>query len=219
MRLLLVEGDDAKAETVIAWMRLADYSIDWKSDGAAARQALSRENYDLLLLALNVPQLDSIELLISHRKAGGTTPAIILTEQGEAAERVRGLYAGADDHMTRPLDQDELSARVHFWLRRRKGHAQKLFRHGELMLDPTAREAKIAGKPLHLTPREFAVLHALIEVPAAVVSMAELKKKVYASAGKEESGTNTIQVYVNSLRRKLGEDTILTIRGVGYRLS
>lgn len=219
MRLLLVEGDDAKAETAIAWMRHADYSIDWKCDGAAARQALSRGNYDLLLLALNVPQLDSIELLIRHRKAGGTTPAIILTEHWEAAERVRGLYAGADDHMTRPLDQDELSARVHFWLRRRKGHSQKLFRHAELMLDSTAREARIAGKPLHLTPREFAVLEALIEAPARVMSMTELKNRIYASAGKKEADTNTIQVYVNSLRRKLGEEKIITIRGIGYRLS
>jgi len=111
MRLLLIERDGTKAETVVESTRLAGYTIDWKGDRASAEQALNREKYDLLLLALDLKHPDSIELLIGYRKAGGEAPVIVLSDHLHASERIQSLYAGADDHMTRPLDGEELAAR------------------------------------------------------------------------------------------------------------
>jgi two-component system, OmpR family, response regulator QseB len=216
MRLLLVEADDTVAETVLASMRRARYTIDWKRDGEAARQALLRESHDLVLLALDVPRLNGIEMLGTYRKAGGLAPILILTQRDAGADGIRSLFAGADDFMRKPLDYDELTARVHVLLRRRVDHQQSVYTHGELTLDPAAHEASKDGNPLHLTPREFAILQALMEEPARAFSRAELTKLVYGQQPAPES--NTIQVYVNSLRQKIGEDKILTIRGIGYRL-
>ncbi|MFM0140711.1 winged helix-turn-helix domain-containing protein [Caballeronia grimmiae] len=217
MRLILIERNGTEAQAVLESMRRGGYTADWKSDKSSAEQALTRENYDVVLLALDLPYAASIELLITYRKGGGTAPAIILTDHDQSHERIHALYAGADDHMTRPLDLDELSARIHILLRRRIGHKRKILRHRNFMLDAAAQEFKLAGKPLYLTPREFAVMHALMEEPARVLSRAEIEHKIYGNANEER--TNTIQVYVNTLRRKIGEDEILTVRGVGYRLA
>lgn len=217
MRLLLIERNGTEAEAIVESMRLAGYTIDWRSDRAAAEQALMRESYDLVLLSFDLKHPDSIELLISYRKAGGDARVVVLTEHRQTNERIQALYAGADDHMTRPLDREEMSSRVHFLLRRRKGHKQKIFRHRQLMLDPTAQEFRFAGKQLYLTPREFAVMHALIEEPARVLSRTEIERKIYNDA--KDQRTNAIQVYVNGLRHKIGEEEIVTVRGVGYRLA
>ncbi|MDP9158217.1 MAG: response regulator [Pseudomonadota bacterium] len=216
MRLLLVEDDDMIAETVVDFMRRAGYAIDHAADGRAADLSLANGVYDLVLLDLGLPKRDGIEVLNTYRRAGGVAPVIIITARDAVDERIRGLDAGADDYLMKPFDIDELAARVRALLRRRTGQKQPVYTHGELSLDPASHEARKAGVALPLVPREFALLQALIEEPTRVFRRPELEEKLYGWG--EEVGSNTIEVHVHSLRKKIGTDEIMTIRGVGYRL-
>jgi two-component system response regulator QseB len=216
MRLLLVEDDEMIAEPVLESMRRAGYAIDWAQDGRAAELSLANDVYDLVLLDLGLPKMDGIGVLTGYRKAGGVAPVIILTARDAVDDRIRGLDAGADDYLIKPFDLDELAARVRALLRRRTGQKQPVFTHGELTLDPAAHEATKNGELVPLVPREFALLQALIDEPTRVFTKAELEEKLYGWG--EEVGSNTIEVHVHSLRRKIGADQIVTIRGVGYRL-
>ncbi|WP_031359969.1 response regulator [Caballeronia sordidicola] len=216
MRLLLVEDDEMIAETVLDSMRRLGYAIDWAADGRAAELSLGNGVYDLVLLDLGLPKRDGIQVLNTYRKAGGAASVIILTARDAVDDRVRGLDAGADDYLMKPFDLDELAARVRAALRRRTGQKQPIYTHGELALDPASHEASKAGVPLPLVPREFALLQVLIEEPTRVFRRAELEEKLYGWG--EEVGSNTIEVHVHSLRRKIGAEQILTVRGVGYRL-
>jgi two-component system response regulator QseB len=216
MRLLLVEDDEMIAETVLESMRREGYAIDWAQDGRAAELSLGNGVYDLVLLDLGLPGRDGIDLLNSYRRQGGEAPVIILTARDAVNDRVRGLDAGADDYLIKPFDLDELAARSRALLRRRTGQKQPVYTHGELALDPAAHEATKGGVPLALVPREFALLRALIEEPARVFTRAELEDKLYGWG--EEVGSNTIEVHVHSLRRKIGAEQVVTVRGVGYRL-
>ncbi len=216
MRLLLVEDDDMIAETVVDFMRRAGYAIDHAADGRAADLSLANDVYDLVLLDLGLPKRDGIEVLNTYRRAGGVAPVIIITARDAVDERIRGLDAGADDYLMKPFDIDELAARVRALLRRRTGQKLPVYTHGELSLDPASHEARKAGVALPLVPREFALLQALIEEPTRVFRRPELEEKLYGWG--EEVGSNTIEVHVHSLRKKIGTDEIMTIRGVGYRL-
>ncbi|MCC8404833.1 response regulator [Paraburkholderia sp. MMS20-SJTN17] len=216
MRLLLVEDDDMIAESVLGAMRRAGYAIDWAEDGRAAELSLDNGVYDLVLLDLGLPKKDGIDVLNAYRRNGGAAPVIILTARDAVDERIRGLDAGADDYLIKPFDLDELAARIRALLRRRTGQKQPVYSHGELTLDPAAHEVTKDGVPLPLVPREFALLQALIEEPTRVFTKAELEEKLYGWG--EEVGSNTIEVHVHSLRRKIGADQIVTVRGVGYRL-
>jgi two-component system response regulator QseB len=216
MRLLLVEDDEMIAETVLDSMRREGYAIDWAQDGRAAELSLANDVYDLVLLDLGVPGKDGIQLLRSYRRHGGEAPVIMLTARDAVNDRVRGLDAGADDYLIKPFDLDELAARARALLRRRTGQKQPIYAHGGLTLDPAAHEVTKAGVPLTLVPREFALLQALIEEPTRVFTRAELEDKLYGWG--EEVGSNTIEVHVHSLRRKIGAEQVVTVRGVGYRL-
>ena len=217
MRLLLVGDDGMIAQTVLGAMRRAGYAIDWAENGRAAELSLGDGVYDLVLLDLGLPQWDGIDVLNRYRKGGGAAAIIILTAHDAVGDRIRGLDAGADDYLIRPFDLDELAARVRTSLRRRAGHSRPVYTHGELTLDPAAHEVQKSGQLLYLVPREFDLLQALIEEPARVFRRAELEKKLYGRG--EEVSSNTIEVHVHSLRRKIGADQIVTIRGVGYRLN
>lgn len=218
MRLLLVEGDDTLAKTVLESMHRAGFSIDWKQDGLTATQALARmqEPYDVVLLAIGAPGLDGIEVLNTYRSAGGLAPVIILSASDAVADRIRGLDAGADGCFTEPFDSGELAARVRALRRSRAGYTQPVYIHGALTLDPTRYEASKGGKPLVLTRRQFALLLVLIEEPGRVFTRAELERKLYGR--RDNVRSNAIEVHVHSLRRKIGGGEILTIRGIGYRL-
>lgn len=216
MRLLLVEDDEMIAETVLESMGREGYAIDWAQDGRAAELSLGNGVYDLVLLDLGLPKKDGIDLLNSYRKQGGLAPVIILTARDSVTERIRGLDAGADDYLIKPFDLDELAARARALLRRRIGQKQPVYSHGELTLDPAAHEVSKGGVPVPLVPREFALLQALIEEPSRVFTRSELEDKLYGWG--EEVGSNTIEVHVHSLRRKIGAEQIVTVRGVGYRL-
>jgi len=216
MRLLLVEDDGMIAETVLESMRREGYAIDWAQDGRAAELSLGNGVYDLVLLDLGLPRKDGFDLLRGYRRQGGEAPVIILTARDAVNDRIRGLDAGADDYLIKPFDLDELAARARALLRRRIGQKQPVYTHGELTLDPAAHEVTKGGVRLALVPREFALLQALIEEPARVFTRAELEDKLYGWG--EEVGSNTIEVHVHSLRRKIGAEQVVTVRGVGYRL-
>jgi two-component system response regulator QseB len=216
MRLLLVEDDEMIAETVLESMRREGDAIDWAQDGRAAELSLGNGVYDLVLLDLGLPRKDGFDLLSGYRRQGGEAPVIILTARDAVNYRVRGLDAGAADYLIKPFDLDELAARARALLRRRTGQKQPVYTYGELTLDPAAHEVTKGGVPLALVPREFALMQALIEEPARVFTRAELEDKLYGWG--EEVGSNTIEVHVHSLRRKIGAEQVVTVRGVGYRL-
>jgi two-component system response regulator QseB len=209
MRLLLVEDDEMIAETVLESMRREGYAIDWAQDGRAAELSLGNGVYDLVLLDLGLPGRNGIELLTLYRRQGGEAPVIILTARDAVNDRIRGLDAGADDYLIKPFDLDELAARARAMLRRRTGQKQPVYAHGDLTLDPAAHEVTKAGAPIALVPREFGLLQALIEEPARVFTRAELEDKLYGWG--EEVGSNTIEVHVHSLRRKIGAEQIVAI--------
>jgi two-component system response regulator QseB len=217
MRLLLIEDDAMIAESVLEAMRGAGYAVDWAADGREAELATIHEIYDLILLDLGLPRKDGMALLTAYRQGGGRAPVLIVTARDAVADRVGGLDAGADDYLVKPFDLDELRARVRALLRRRTGNAMPVYAHGDLRLDPAAHEAYVGGALLSLVPREFALLHALIEEPRRVFTRNQLEEKLYG--WNEEVGSNTIEVYIHSLRRKIGAERIVTVRGVGYRLA
>jgi two-component system response regulator QseB len=216
MRLLLAEDDEMIAETVLDSMRREGYAIDWARDGREAELSLDNGVYDLVLLDLGLPRKDGIAVLDRYRRRGGDAPVIILTARDAISERIGGLDAGADDYLVKPFDLSELAARTRALLRRRTGKKQPVYTHGALALDPAAHEVTKDGAAVALVPREFALLRVLIEEPARVFTKAELEERLYGWG--EEVGSNTIEVHVHSLRRKIGAEQIVTVRGVGYRL-
>jgi len=214
MRVLLVEDDTMVGESVRKGLRQEGFAVDWVEDGAAAELALATGVYDLLLLDLGLPKKAGMEVLASLRQKKSTLPVMLITARDAVADRVKGLDAGADDYLVKPFDLDELAARARALVRRRAGNAESVLRSGELTLNPATHQAEYQGKSLTLSGREFGLLQALIERPGAVLSRAQLEDKLYGWS--EEVGSNTVEVYIHGLRKKLGADFIKTVRGVGY---
>lgn len=214
MRVLLVEDDAMVGESVRKGLRQEGFAVDWVEDGRAAELALDTGVYDLMLLDLGLPKKGGMEVLTGLRQKKSALPVMLITARDAVADRVKGLDAGADDYLVKPFDLDELAARLRALARRRAGNAQSLLTHGPLSLNPATHEAALDGKPLTLSAREFALLQALIERPGAVLSRAQLEEKLYGWS--EEVGSNTVEVYIHGLRKKLGSEFIKTVRGVGY---
>jgi len=214
MRLLLVEDDPMIGESVRAGLQQDGFAVDWVQDGRAAELALDANTYDTLLLDLGLPRKTGLEVLASLRRRGNTIPVLILTARDAVADRVKGLDAGADDYLVKPFDLEELAARVRALLRRKSGRADPVVQVGTLVINPATHEVSLAGKPISLSAREFALLHALASRPGVVYSRTQLEEKLYGWGQEVES--NTVEVYVHSLRRKLGTNLIQNVRGVGY---
>ncbi len=217
MRLLLVEDDPMIGDSVQKGLRQDGFSVDWVRDGQAADAAWRATPYDLMLLDLGLPRKDGLAVLQGLRKAGKTLPVLIVTARDAVRDRVAGLDAGADDYLVKPFDLDELAARIRALLRRHSGRSDPLLRHGALQLNPASREASFDGKPLLLSPREFALLEALLDRPGTVLSRAQLEERIYGWGQEVES--NAVEVHIHSLRRKLGADFIRNVRGVGYKVA
>jgi DNA-binding response OmpR family regulator len=216
LRVLLVEDDALLGDGIRAGLRLADYAVDWVRDGEAARLALLDHDYDACVLDLGLPKKDGLAVLRDLRARGSQLPVLVLTARDTAADKIAGLDAGADDYLTKPFDLGELQARMRALLRRAAGAATPLLAHGAIALDPAARRVTLAGEPVKLSAREYALLHDLLSHRNLVRSRAQLEESLYAWG--EEAESNTVEVYIHFLRKKLGADSIETVRGFGYRI-
>jgi two-component system, OmpR family, response regulator len=217
MRVLVVEDDPMIGRAVVNGMQDAGYAVDWVRDGAAAELALGHGAYDLALLDLGLPRKDGLEVLKSVRRARSDVPVLIITARDAVADRVAGLDVGADDYLVKPFDLDELLARARAVIRRRAGRGNPEIVHGALSLDPVRRRVLFRGAPVELSAREFAVLETLMHEPGAVVSRDKLEEAVYGWGA--EVGSNTVEVHLHHLRRKLEPGLIRNVRGVGYRIA
>ena len=183
-------------------------------DGELAETALRTQAYDLVLLDLGLPRRDGLEVLRSLRARKNRTPVLVATARDGVAQRIAGLDAGADDYVLKPYDLDELLARIRALLRRAAGRAEPVYEHQGVAMDPASREATVQGVPVPLSAREWAVLEALLARPGTVLSRAQLEEKLYGWG--DEINSNAVEVYIHGLRKKLGAETIVNVRGVGY---
>jgi two-component system OmpR family response regulator len=214
MRLLLVEDDTMIGEAVLDLLRAEHYAVDWVKDGEMAETALRAQAYDLLLLDLGLPKRDGLEVLRALRARKDRTPVLITTARDAVAQRIEGLDAGADDYLLKPYDLDEMLARIRALLRRAAGRAEPVYEHLGISLNPATREASVDGQPVVLSAREWAVLEPLIARPGLVLSRAQLEEKLYG--WKDGISSNAVEVYIHGLRKKLGAELILNVRGLGY---
>lgn len=214
MRLLLVEDDALLGDGLRAGLAQDGYSVDWLRDGSSAEAALRSETYDLAVLDINLPGRSGLQLLKGLRGSGSMLPVLLLTACDTVADRVAGLDSGADDYLVKPFDLDELLARLRALLRRRSGRATPQLQHGDLVVDPAGHSVTLAGTPVEISPREFAVLQLLLENRGKVLSRSRLEEGLYSWQSEVES--NAVEVYVHHLRKKLGQSMIRTVRGVGY---
>ena len=216
MRILLIEDDTLLGAAVRDQIAADGHSVDWVPRLDAAAEALNGAAYDLVLLDLMLPDGRGITFLRRLRARGDVTPVIILTALDQVSDRIDGLNAGADDYLVKPFDLAELSARIGSVARRYSGNPNPILTHGPLEIDLAARSIHRDGRPVVLTAREWALFEAFLTRPGQLLSKAQLEEKLYAFDTEVES--NTIEVHVSRLRKKLGAGIIETERGLGYRL-
>jgi DNA-binding response OmpR family regulator len=214
VRLLLVEDDLLIGRGVEETLRDEGYAVDWVRDGVAAEAQLKARVHDLMILDLGLPKQDGLSVLHKLRAAHNDIPVLIVTARESPADRVLGLDSGADDYLTKPFNLNELGARIRALLRRRAGRTDPIISHRGVSLNVATHRVSLNGQDVTMTAREFFVLLALLERPGAVLSRGQLMEKLYAWGDEVES--NTIEVYIHMLRKRLGADFIVTVRGVGY---
>ena len=216
MRVLLVEDAPGLGEAVREQIADDGHAVDWVQRLDHANASVRTTPYDLILLDLMLPDGRGLDFLRQQRAVGNVTPVIILTAQDQISDRIAGLNAGADDYLVKPFDLFELSARVAAVARRYSGNPNPLIKLGDLQIDMNARTVQRAGITVDLTAREWALFEAFVQRPTALLSKSQLEERLYAFGAEIES--NTIEVYISRLRKKLGRDLVETVRGMGYRL-
>ena len=217
MRVLVAEDDPMIGRAVESGLRASGYATDWVCDGVEAGLALSGGGYDAALLDLGLPRRDGLEILKALRREHQDLPVLIITARDAVQDRIAGLDSGADDYLVKPFSLDELLARMRAVIRRRAGRASPEIRYGALLVDPVRRTVSFREKSVDLSAREFALLEALLQEPGAVVSRARLEEAVYGWG--EEVESNSVEVHLHNLRRKLAPELIRNLRGVGYRVT
>jgi two-component system OmpR family response regulator len=216
MRVLIAEDESLLADGLATTLGEHGYAVDVARDGERADFLASTESYDAVILDLGLPRVDGLTLLARWRAAGIAVPVLVLTARGSWSEKVRGIDGGADDYVTKPFRMEELLARLRALIRRSSGQLAPELRHGALVLDPRTSRVTLEGQPVKLTSHELRVLSYLMHHRGRVVSQAELTEHIYAQAFDRDS--NTVEVFIARLRRKLGAATIETVRGLGYRI-
>lgn len=217
MRILLVEDDRLLGDGLQAGLTQAGYAVDWLRDGEAAVAALSAEAFNAVVLDLGLPKRDGLSVLQWLRARKDSTPVLILTARDQLEDRVRGLDLGADDYVLKPFDLDEITARLRALMRRAHGRPVPVLTLGEIELNPAARTVARAGEAIELTPREFDLLHLLLENAGRVLTRRALEEQLYSWNDAVDS--NALEVHIHHLRRKLGNELIRTVRGVGYMMA
>ncbi|HEY0803126.1 MAG TPA: response regulator transcription factor, partial [Steroidobacteraceae bacterium] len=217
MRLLLVEDDAMLGDAVAAGLRQNGHAVDWVRDAPASMSALHAVAYDGVVLDLGLPRGSGLDVLRWLRERGQICSVIVATARDRVADRVAGLDAGADDYIVKPFDLDELAARLRAVERRRRDQTQSTIRVGSVVLDTSRRVVSRAEQAVDLTAREYALLEALMLEPGRVVSRSELEDRLYGFG--DEIGSNAVEVFVHHLRRKLGDDFVVNVRGRGYRIA
>ena len=216
MQILLVEDDVMLADAVCAGLRQNGWRADWSADVPAARLALVGHDYDAVLLDLQLPGASGFTLLAAMRANYDPTPVLIVTARDQLSDRIRGLVAGADDYLVKPFQLDELYARLRALTRRSQGRVSERLVYRDVHVDPARKEVTRAGEPVVLSIHEYRTLLALMERQGRVVTRTQLEARVYGNDSEIES--NTIAVYIHQLRRKLGDELIVTVHGFGYRV-
>jgi two-component system, OmpR family, response regulator len=217
MRVLIVEDESLLADRLASTLAERGYVADIAGDGERADFLLTTESYDAVILDLGLPKIDGLTLLERWRAAGVAVPVLVLTARGSWSEKVRGIDGGADDYVTKPFQMDELLARLRALIRRSSGQLTPALRCGALVLDPRTSQVTLEGQPVKLTSHELRVLSYLMHHRGRVVSQSELTEHIYAQTFDRDS--NTVEVFIARLRRKLGASTIETVRGLGYRIA
>lgn len=214
MRILLVEDDALLGDALQVGLRQAGHAVDWARDGVSAKAALATGDYAAAVLDLGLPRMDGLDVLRHLRAKKKTLPVLILTARDTVDDRIRGLDAGADDYLVKPFDLGELNARLRALLRRAGGQPAPVLAAGDVTLDPATRRVECKGREVELSAKEYALLHALLQQQGRALSRARLEEHLYAWG--DEIGSNTVEVYIHHLRRKLGTEVIRTLRGIGY---
>src|SRR5512134_1757776 len=217
MRVLLVEDDEMIGQSLKQALGGNGFSVDWVKEGLLAQSAMADGGYACVLLDLGLPKRDGIEVLRKARSVGDHTPVLVLTARDGLDDRITGLDVGADDYLVKPYEMRELLARMRAVIRRRDGSAHSMIGNAAVQLDLTTREVLVQGERSQLSAREFALLHALLERPGAILSREQLENRIYGWG--EEVSSNAVDVLIHGMRRKLGPDTIRNVRGLGWRVA
>jgi two-component system response regulator QseB len=216
VRLLLVEDDAMIGEAIRTGLKRDGFAVDWVRDGESAEQVLRTDEFDLLLLDLGLPRKDGLQVLQTLRARHQVLPVLIITARDAVSDRVQGLDAGADDYLVKPFDLDELGARIRALLRRKSGRTIPRIEHLGVTLDPATHRVTQQQREITLSPKEFALLQLLMERPGNILSRGQIEARLYGWG--EEVESNAVEVHIHALRRKLGADFIVNVRGVGYRV-
>jgi two-component system OmpR family response regulator len=216
MRILVVEDEASLAKQLTSSIAEAGYAVDHAADGERADFLAQTEQYDAMVLDLGLPKIDGLTLLRNWRNSGLATPVLVLTARGSWHEKVRGIDGGADDYVSKPFRIEEVLARLRALMRRASGHVNPELRAGGVTLDPRLARVTLDGAPVKLTSHEFRVLSYLMHHRGRIVSQVEIIEHIYAQDFDRDS--NTVEVFIARLRRKLGASLIETVRGLGYRI-